>query len=470
MTSVTISNGEQFYQIDPVDLSRAEQKGFYRPVQRGLTIVGNDQHLFEIPVADLPAAQASGFTDLLAAERARLGQSRQPPPKIQKIAPSAVTVGAVPASAASDADSLLIDGLSRAEQEEEEARLQAEQELAETEGWRWYVLATRMWLDARRETLVRHLRGNSISILIHVAVFLLMASLVFVNEKKPELMLTASKAVDEVVQEIIIDPEPLEITEPTETEQAEEAPPEASEVEMPMTEAVTTDFMAAVTGDAIKPPAVPSKEAGDGMEKPTKKSAVFGTKKSAVNYVFVIDNSNSMTKGRFETALNELAVAVNGLTPKQRFYVIFYSDTAYAMMHPRPVTQLVPATTRNKQQLFYWLQSVQLCLKTNGKEAIAMAFKMEPDVIYVLGDGAFTDKASQHFAAMPKTKTVLHTRGMEVSPKNAQQFEMLAKAHGGNYKDVGVSPIGAQMAKQNPRPRNNSRGQIWGITLPVRKK
>ena len=177
-----------------------------------------------------------------------------------------------------------------------------------------------------------------------------------------------------------------------------------------------------------------------------------------------------MTKGRFETALNELMIAVNDLTPKQRFYVIFYSDTAYPMMHPRPVTQLVPATTRNKQQLFYWLETVQLCLQTNGKQAIQAAFNMKPDVIYVLGDGAFTDGASRHFAKMSKTRTILHTRGMEVKPNNAKEFEIMAKAHGGNYKDVGVSRIGLQMAKQNPRPRNNSRSPIWGITLPVKKK
>ena len=466
MASITISNGEEFYRIEPSDLSSAEQDGFYRPLQRGLTIVGNREHLFEIPISNVPAAAASGYRDLLEKERQPYEQSvRTLPPRIKKRAATA----AASTAAAADDEFLLIDELTKAEQEAEEARLQAEQELAGTEGWRWYVLWTRMWLEARREVLLRQLRGNSVSIIIHVAVFLLLASLVLVNEKEPEVMLTASTAVNDVVQEIIIEPEPLEITEPTETEESE-APPEASEAEMPMTEAVTPNFLAAVSGDAVKPPARPAKESGDGQDKPMKKSAVFGTKSSATDYVFVIDNSNSMTRGRFETALNELAIAVNALTPKQRFYVIFYSDTAYPMMHPRPVTQMVAANPRNKQQLFYWLQTVQLCLKTNGKEAIQAAFEMKPDVIYVLGDGAFTDGASRHFAKMPRTKTVLHTRGMEVDPKNAKEFALLAKAHGGNYKDVGVSPMGAQMAKRNPRPRNNTKTQVWGITLPPKKK
>ena len=67
-------------------------------------------------------------------------------------------------------------------------------------------------------------------------------------------------------------------------------------------------------------------------------------------------------------------LTVSQLTPKQRFYVIFYSDTAYPMMHPNSVSELQPATSRNKELLYYWLQSVQLCLKTNGTEAIQMAF------------------------------------------------------------------------------------------------
>ena len=464
--TVTVSNGQEFYRIESTDLPRAEHDGFYRPMQRGLTIVGNQNHLFEIPLSDLDAAKADGYLDLLECER----QPRQQPtssslPRLRKVAPGAAVVENAPR----DEGELLVHGLTQAEQEAEQARLEAEQKLAETEGWRWYVLATQMWIAERNEMLRRHFRGSGISIAIHVAIFLLLASLVLVNEKDPdEVVLMASPVTNEVVQEIIIEPEPLEITEPTETEQTE-SPPEAAEVEM-VAQPVMPNFMAAVSGDAVKPPAMPSKDPGEGKEMPSKKSAVFGTKRSATNYVFVIDNSNSMGGGRFETAINELMIAVDGLTPKQKFYVIFYSDTAYPMMHPRPVTQLVAATTRNKQQLYYWLQSIQLCLKTNGKEAIQAAFEMQPDVIYILGDGAFTDGASKHFSQMSRTKTVVHTRGMQVKEKDAKEFERLAKAHGGNYKDVGVTQVGLQMFKAGPRPRNNSRGQVWGIKLPIKKK
>jgi hypothetical protein len=137
------------------------------------------------------------------------------------------------------------------------------------------------------------------------------------------------------------------------------------------------------------------------------------------------------------------------------------------MMHPNRVANLVAATPQNKLLLGNWLNTVPLCLKTNGKEAIQAAFDLNPDVIYVLGDGAFTDNAAKQFAAKPHPRIVIHTRGMEVDEKNAREFKLLATSHKGTYRDVGVMPEGALLAKQYPRPRNNKRGPVWGITLPL---
>ncbi|NND96656.1 MAG: VWA domain-containing protein [Pirellulaceae bacterium] len=474
MSTVTVSNGHEFFRISAADLASATQDGFYRPLERGLTIVGNDQHLFEIPLSDVEAARASGYQDLLEQERTAVAPgSANTPPRLATRARPAASLQP-PIETVDDADVndevLLFSGLSQAEIEAEELRLAREQELEEAEGWDWYKVFLRQWLESRRAYLERQLGSHGISIAIHVAIFLLLASLMMVNDNEEKgLLLTASPASRDIVQEVVIEPD-VEVTDPTEVEE-NDPPPESQEVEMAMTDAVTApDFMAAISGDAIKPPSVVSQDSGTGKKVSKKASSVFGTQSTANDYVFVIDNSNSMTRGRFETALNELVIAVNALNKKQRFYVIFYSDTAYGMMYPNPVTQLVYATDTHKQQMFQWLGTVQLCLKTNGKEAIQAAFNMDPDVIYVLGDGAFTDGASKYFAGKPRTKATLHTRGMEVSPQNAKEFARLAKAHGGNYKDVGVAPGAAALAQRNPRKRNNKRDGVWGITLGAGKK
>lgn len=508
LAKITVSNGTDFIKISPRELVEARRDGFYRPAERGRTIVGSGVDLKEISLAELPAAQAGGFHDLLSSERKALagnvvkrsslvpsqaiaaklgpvaavsvassvplGSAANPDPKrvylVSAVAgPPSIAQPSRPVQASSLAVELLSE-LNEAEQEVAEQQRLTQEELDQAKGWRWYLLATRIWVMCRKTSLVNAFQSHSVSILVHVAALLILASLMLKTDDEPKgVILNATPSIDAVVQEVMLKTEPLEITEPTESEESE-APPEAEEIEVEVTEAIVTpNFLAAVKGTAVEKPAVPSPDPGMGEELPKGKPTFFNSRSEAIDYCFVIDNSNSMTKGRFETALHELLLAVNRLTPKQRFYVIFYSDTAYPLFHPYKIPDLVPANRLNKMRLFNWLKTIQLCLKTNGKEAIQLALDLDPDIVFVLGDGAFTDRASIHFAKLAQKKIPIHTLGMEVSTKNAKQFELLATSSGGTYRDVGVNPLGAQMASQYPRKKNNTRTQYWGITLPVKK-
>ena len=177
-----------------------------------------------------------------------------------------------------------------------------------------------------------------------------------------------------------------------------------------------------------------------------------------------------MTRGRFETALNELAKTVMALKPQQSFNIIFYSDTAYGQIHPQTFDDLIPATRRNQQLTLQWLLTVELCLKTDFADALKMAFALNPDVIFVLGDGGFTDARNVQAAMSGRSEQArqvrIHSLGMELNGRGVKNFQELSEATGGTYRDVGVHPLGAEMAKRNPRKRNNSRGPVWGIKLP----
>lgn len=193
----------------------------------------------------------------------------------------------------------------------------------------------------------------------------------------------------------------------------------------------------------------------------------FGAKVKGRKFVFVVDNSNSMTRGRLETALNELMVSVNKLEKNQRFFVILFSDTAYPMFHPKPVRAMVPATSENKRKLEYWLPTVQMCLRTDGAEAVKMAISMQPDAIYILGDGAFTDNATKLLTAPHNRKIVINTLGMEVSGRGEEQLRAIAKANNGTFRAVAASPAARLSARARPIPRNRIRGPVWGIKLPL---
>jgi hypothetical protein len=196
----------------------------------------------------------------------------------------------------------------------------------------------------------------------------------------------------------------------------------------------------------------------------------FGTGTSGKKFVFVVDNSNSMTNGKFQTALRELEETVANLTEEHEFYVIFFSDTAYPMFHPKPAKALVPATAENKERLADWLYGVEMCLKTRGEAAMAAAIMLNPDVIYVLGDGAFTDNTEQRMTAPHNRKIVVNTLGMQVNGKGAGQLKAIAQANNGTYRDVAAAPNAVKDAQLNPIKRNNTKGKVWGITLPQKKK
>ena len=426
----------------------AKAKGFYRPEDRGLTIVSDGENPFEIPCSDSGWAEANGFRDLLKESS-----------EIQSVLTTAPV--AEPDVAPMLRFQPFAEDLEHLTDPTEE-EVEQEQLLEHSEGLRRTWLLIRFWFRARQAQLMRQLGGTGISILVHVAIVLLLASFVFLDQKPKVLGLTVSPSRDDVVDDVVIDVTPIDVSEPTDVS---EPVTEASDIPMELM-AEAPDLSGAIAGDAIKPPTEPPGKPAAMVSK----SKVFGGDLVANDYVFVIDNSNSMTKGRFETALHELMVTVNQLTPRQRFYVIFYSDTAYPMMHPKSVLKMVNATDRNKEYLNNWLQTVPLCLRTMGKQAIGAAFQLNPDVIYILGDGAFSDGADKFFAVQPKTHTIVHTRGMEVNKAKAAGFKAIAKAHGGSYKDVGVTPKGAALAKQFPRPRNDIRGPVWGVTLPLTKK
>jgi len=203
---------------------------------------------------------------------------------------------------------------------------------------------------------------------------------------------------------------------------------------------------------------------GSELARMGKVTKFFGTESSGSRIVFVVDNSNSMGQGKLETALIEMYKAIEQLNEDQRFYIVFYSDTAYGLFHPSTEPRMVHATKANKARVRAWLGTIEMCLRTDAQEAIDLALKQYPDLMYLLGDGAIFDNADKRLANNP-------TLGMNVKPQDAERFKAVADAHNGTYRDVGVTDEGKALLKRDgPRPKNNERGPIWGIKLPVKKK
>lgn len=490
-----------------------------------MTVVSNGTDVFEVSVVDVEAAKADGFRDLVPAgtrrarklaartkntdgahERSALladpsGRTRNEqlarsrfeglplPPAVSDVAikggqrPLSVAavnlqtgestdlVSDVAIHAGDEVDvALSAQTLVRVEEvvdEEEERKTEIREQLATATGVEKLKLLVRLYGPSQMQ-LQSLWRSYGTSVVLH-AVVLLLLSFVLLTVDDPlsgaaiiSSVVAADETSDEMTEEVEMEVDVQELE--TDATEVSDLAGELSDTMGLTASDLTSSFDGSSLGGGAEGL---SKELG----KPkAAKAGFFGAKEVASRFVFVIDNSNSMTDGRFETALNELAKTITQLSPKQSYYVIFYSDTAYGLFFPRTVRNLIPATADNKKLTLYWLQTVQLCLKTNGAEAIQAAYQLNPDVIFVLGDGAFGDlnaiKAVMANRTAAQKKITLHALGMEVGQRAAQNFRFLSDSANGTYNDVGVHPQAATMARQNPRVKNNKRGPVWGIALP----
>lgn len=192
-------------------------------------------------------------------------------------------------------------------------------------------------------------------------------------------------------------------------------------------------------------------------------TSFFGSQAHANRVVFLVDNSGSMKQGRMETTIFELARSVESLTEKQEFYIVFYSDQAYPMFYPNSVMEPLAATRENKDRLFAWLRTVELCVGGKLLEAVKVAESLRPHAVYVLSDGDITGSATMAKLTAVNARTFsIHTLGMGVSkPQDAQNLLAIAQANRGTFQMVRPMPAAVQMAKAQPI-RSNSFGVSWG--------
>jgi hypothetical protein len=197
-------------------------------------------------------------------------------------------------------------------------------------------------------------------------------------------------------------------------------------------------------------------------------TSFFGAEARASRIVFLVDNSNSMDEGRFETALLELARSVDALSPQQSFYVLLYSDTAYPLFHPQSADALVPATVENKERLRNWLSTAELCVGGRLVDAFKIAADLQPQVVYLLSDGVISEFPVSYLTEQRDWTFTVHTIGMTVPDQQAAQNMMsIAAANRGSFRPVGVTPIALEMARRRPIKKNRTRGRVWGIKLPA---
>jgi hypothetical protein len=162
--------------------------------------------------------------------------------------------------------------------------------------------------------------------------------------------------------------------------------------------------------------------------------------------VFVVDNSSSMKNGRLEAAIAELIRSVEGLSPRQSFYVIFVSDQIYPMFYPQAASDLLVATLPNKKRLAEWLPRAATASGKNREliKAMDMAAKLRPHAVFFLWDGRMDHAGVRQDVMTHMTRPnqwgfPIHTIGMGVDSLDSEyNLTAIAQASGGTFRRVDV--------------------------------
>ena len=178
-------------------------------------------------------------------------------------------------------------------------------------------------------------------------------------------------------------------------------------------------------------------------------------------HVFVIDKSGSMrrsiSKSGFtnwppiNTGVNRMSVAkeallktLHGMSEEDEFYIVFFNTETDAM----PVSAMLPATPDNVNSISAWVNSQEPGGKTRPSEALVQAFEQEPDVIWLLSDGEFSQRVHQLVQDMNPSRTVrINTLGFGTEWfYGSRSLRQLATENGGSFTLI-TTPDGASTPK-----------------------
>jgi hypothetical protein len=161
-----------------------------------------------------------------------------------------------------------------------------------------------------------------------------------------------------------------------------------------------------------------------------------GSSGNATRIVYLCDASGSMLSV-FDPLRRQLRQSVDGLRLPQTFGVVMFNETA-----TRFSPQLVLANPENKRRLSQFIGDQGAAGPTKPNEAIAQAFAMNPQLLFVLTDGfdqGDPKEILEQFRRLNREKKVRVNTILLRSTDDAELVQLLktiATENGGTYREV----------------------------------
>ena len=179
--------------------------------------------------------------------------------------------------------------------------------------------------------------------------------------------------------------------------------------------------------------------AGDGTgEGSGSGQGFFGMKQPGKSFVFVVDSSMSMNAPhesewgtRFGRVQVELIRSIAALDSPQRFFVIFFNTQAL----PMPTRGLLDAELSNRKKSLHWVATMRPAGETDPRQALALALRLKPDVIYFLTDGDFSIEIKKELIGLRQQRTSVHTYAFGTRD-GSSILRQIARQNGGEFHFV----------------------------------
>jgi hypothetical protein len=173
--------------------------------------------------------------------------------------------------------------------------------------------------------------------------------------------------------------------------------------------------------------------------------SLFGLVGEGYKFAYVFDRSGSMGgEGResLRAVKAELVHSLKGLGRVHQFQIIFYNERPVLFNPSGTSGRLAFATDENKERVTRFLDSITAQGGTEHEDALRLAIRLRPDVIYLLTDGdepkltpAQLEKISHRAAGI-----VIHCIEFGPGPKpaGASFLADLARQNGGKYAHIDI--------------------------------
>jgi hypothetical protein len=183
------------------------------------------------------------------------------------------------------------------------------------------------------------------------------------------------------------------------------------------------------------------------------RTSVFGVEGRGQRFVYVFDRSGSMgdnDDSLLQSAKDELLRSLEVLSDLQQFQIIFYNEEPILMRLAAQPGRLVFASDENKAVARKFLERITAGGGTGHEEALALAIKMHPDVIFFLTDADEPTMTAEQLARIRRLndeRTAIHTIEFGHGPKVGEEenfIVQLATQNGGKYRYVDVTGWGEE--------------------------